>query len=200
MWQRVKCPTLRLQEVLLPTPMNVNTIHVAGEELLNFIEVQQWAEEKLGTSQPLLNGAFVLVQSRDVPELSSREVMDACGYGARSSSNANRFAQAVDEKIPLRLRQIHRVEYAPGEAAKDAYVLLEGGGRVRAGKVSSDTLGEVTDYEVRGRALGTGILQGWGRRRGGSRWDKHGLGVGPWSMVQKGFNAQLQRIVLGTAE
>jgi hypothetical protein len=154
----MKCSTLRLQEVLLPTPLNVNTIHVAGDELLNFIGVQQWAEEKLGTSQPLLTGAFVLVRSRDVPELSSREVMDACGYGARTSSNANRFAQAVDEKIPLRLRQIQRVEYSPGDAAKDAYVVLEGGGRVRAGKVSSDTLGDVTDYEVRGGR------PGWGRR------------------------------------
>lgn len=98
---------------MLPTPTNINTIHVPGDELLNFIAVQQWVQDKFGSPLPLLNGGFVLVPSRNIPELCSREVMAACGYGGgggRGSSSSSSFAAAVAEVIPWRLRQVEGVE------------------------------------------------------------------------------------------
>jgi hypothetical protein len=131
--------------VLLPTPTNVNTIHVPGDELLNFIRVQQWVEDKCKSPLPLLNGAFVLVSSCDIPELCSKEVQAACGYG-RSSSRA--FVRTVSKHIPWRLRQIETVEVGADSEPGQALLLLEGGGCVKASMVSCDGLGDVQDYEV----------------------------------------------------
>jgi len=144
---------LPLQEVLPPTPNNVSIFHVAGDELISFIKVQQWVEEKCGFALPLLSGIFVLVSSDDVPELSSKDVMDKCGYGKRGSSSggggSSSFAKDVATVIPWRLRQVEQVEVKPGEAAERARLLLEGGGCVEASQVRADTMVDVADYEVR---------------------------------------------------
>jgi hypothetical protein len=137
------CPA-PAQEVLLPTPTNVNTIHVPGDELLNFIHVQQWVEGKCKSPLPLLNGAFVLVSSRDIPELCSKDIQDACGYGRNSRS----FVRAVGEHIPWRLRQIEAVEVGADSEPGQALLLLVGGGCVKTSMVSCDALADVKDYEV----------------------------------------------------
>jgi hypothetical protein len=138
--------------VLLPTPTNVNTIHVPGDELLSFIRVQQWVQAECKTALPLVSGAFVLVSSADVPEPPcSRELMDACGYGANSGA----FCRAVANCVPWRLRQIEAVEVGPPgqQEPGEAKVLLQGGGCVKASSVSPDTLIEARDYEVSVRLL-----------------------------------------------
>lgn len=140
------CCAAPAQEVLLPTPTNVNTIHVPGDELLNFIRVQQWVEDKCKSPLPLLNGAFVLVSSRDIPELCSKDIQDACGYGRSSSSRS--FVRAVGENIPWRLRQIEAVEAGSGSEPGQALLLLEGGGCVKASMVSCDGLADVQGHEV----------------------------------------------------
>lgn len=141
-----------MQEVLPPTPTNINVIHVAGDELIAFIKVQQWVEEMCGFALPLLSGIFVLVSSNDVPELSSKDVMESCGYGKRGGSSgggSSSFAKDVANVIPWRLRQVEQVEVKPGEAAERARLLLEGGGCVEASQVRADTMADVADYEVR---------------------------------------------------
>lgn len=141
-----------MQEVLLPTPTNVDTIHVPGEDLLGFIAVQQWVEDKCEIPLPLLVGSFVLVRSDDVPELCSRDVEESCGYGRCSRrSSSSSFSKAVADVIPWRLRQIEQVELDPAGKAGDAYLLLKGGGRVRASTVNNNRLIEEPDYEVRAK-------------------------------------------------
>lgn len=145
-----------MQEVLLPTPTNVNTIHVPGDELLNFIRVQQWVQEECKTKLPLVSGAFVLVSSRDVPDRPcSRELMDGCGYGANSGA----FCRAVADCVPWRLRQIEAVEVGgPGQEPGEAQVLLQGGGCIKASSVSTDALADMPDYQVRLLLLRAGTV------------------------------------------
>jgi hypothetical protein len=139
-----------VQEVLLPTPTNVNTVHVPGSELPSFISTQQWLQETCDTRLSILTGSFVLVRSKDLPELCSRDVIENCGFGRGSSggSSSKSFANAVAEAIPWRLRQIEAVRVAPGAAPQDAEIYLQGGGRVPASAIGNELLSEVPEYEV----------------------------------------------------
>jgi len=153
-----------LQELLLPTPTNINPIHLPGDDLLNFVGVQQWVRDTLHISLPLLDGMYVLVPSNSLQQPLPCTQNTACGLcrtgGTHSSSPAadpvGRPAApaAVCPAIPWRLRQVLRVELAPADSSSssdpaDAIVVLVGGGRVRAGDVSPALLADTADYQVR---------------------------------------------------
>jgi hypothetical protein len=115
-----------LQEPLLPTPTNINPVHIPKEDLLSFIAVQQWVQASLGIQVPLLNSVFVLVPSTQLP---------ACAEQAAA--------------VPWRLRQVLAVEAAPGVDPADATVVLVGKQRLRAGAVKEGQLFEAQGHEVR---------------------------------------------------
>jgi hypothetical protein len=128
-------PALLLQTLLLPTPCNIDPIHVPGEDLLALIKVQQHILTHLRLKLPLLNGMFVLVPT-------AQQAAPSNGSGSSTSSSLTATA------IPWRLRQISAVEVAPGGEAADATVVLVGGDRVCAGAVREGLLAEVQDYQV----------------------------------------------------
>ena len=120
-----------LQEVLLPTPTNLNPIHIPGSDLLQFLAVQQWVAAKLGVRLPLLNGMFVLVP-------------------AASLQHSEADSSAACAAIPWRLRQVSAAELPAGGDLANATVVLVGGDRLRAGAVHMGLLADVQDHEVRG--------------------------------------------------
>ncbi len=122
-----------LQELLLPTPTNLNPIHVPGSDLLQFLRVQQWIQQHLGTNLPLLNGMFVLVPTAHLQQ--QQEEQGSIG-------------SALAASIPWRLRQMVGVQVAPGDDPADATVVLVGGDRVRAGAVHQGILVDVQEYQV----------------------------------------------------
>jgi hypothetical protein len=81
--------SLLLQTLLLPTPVNMNPIHISRADVLHFVGLQQRVAEYLKIKLPLLNGMFVLVPS------SSLQQQQDCS-GSDSS--------AVAAAIPWRLR------------------------------------------------------------------------------------------------
>lgn len=123
-----------MQELLLPTPANLNPIHVPRSDLLQFLRVQQWVEVHLSTKLPLLNGMFVLVSSGDLQQ-----------------------QQHCSDSIPWRLRQVSAVEVASHGDPADATVVLVGGDRVRAGAVREGLLAEMPDYQVSNWVLLGGV-------------------------------------------
>jgi hypothetical protein len=129
----------RLQEPLLPTPTNINPIHLSADDLVHFITVQQWLAATLDAVPPLLQGMFVLVaaqQQQQQPE------SQAC------NNSSDDVLAAVAAAIPWRLRQVSRVEVCPGVDPADATVVLVGGERVRAGAVKQGQLAEAQDHQV----------------------------------------------------
>lgn len=135
-----------LQEPLLPTPTNINSIHLPADEILNFIRVQQWLQEQLNIQHPLLAGIFVLVpgaalQQQLLPEF-QQQLQATC------SSSSNDLIAAVAPAIPWRLCQVSGVEVPSGVDPADATVLLVGGDRVAARDVKQGGLVEVQDYQV----------------------------------------------------
>jgi hypothetical protein len=139
-----------LQALLLPTPVNLNPIHVPSGDLLHFIGVQQFIAAQLGIKLPLLNGTFVLVPTAQLRQQPSQQ-LQAGGLG--SSSNVNGSSSGSDSSamaaaIPWRLRQVSAVEVAPIGDPADATVVLVGGDRVRAGAVQAGWLTETPEYEV----------------------------------------------------
>jgi hypothetical protein len=140
-----------LQEPLLPTPTNINPIHLPAEDLLGFIAVQQWVQDTCSVQLPLLNGVMVLVQSCDLQKSAMpAHCLTSCSKPAISSDSRNSGAPAaaVAAAIPWRLRQVSCVEVCPGIDPADATVVLVGGERVRAGAVGAALLPEVKDYQV----------------------------------------------------
>jgi hypothetical protein len=131
----------RLQEPLLPTPTNINPIHLSSNELLAFISVQQWLAATLDVEQSLLQGMFVLVPAQQQQQ---QEVLAACN----SSSDDGVHGAAVAAAVPWRLRQVSRVELCPGVDPAHATVTLVGGERVRAGAVKQGQLAEAQDHQV----------------------------------------------------
>ena len=134
-----------VQEPLLPTPTNINPVHLPRSDLLHFVALQSWVSTNLNMHLPLLNGMFVLVPSGPHQPM-SKVLQAACGY---SHTQSSAFAAAVCATIPWRLRQVSAVEVAPGVDPADATVVLVGGDRVRAGAVREGLLDETQDNEVR---------------------------------------------------
>ena len=119
-----------LQEPLLPTPTNINPIHLPRDDLLAFVRVQQWVADNLDITLPLFSGMFVLVPSAVL--LSSPE------------------SAVAGPIIPWRLRQVLRVEVSAAAAGPaHATLVLVGGDRVAAGAVRPGALAQAGDYEVR---------------------------------------------------
>jgi hypothetical protein len=123
------------QELLLPTPANLNPIHVPRSDLLQFLRVQQWVEANLHLKLPLLNGMFALV-----PSGSLQQQQRGCSGSSDSSTMAARTTCC--------LRQVSAVEVSPGVDPADATVVLVGGDRVRAGAVHEGQLADVPDHQV----------------------------------------------------
>jgi len=163
------------QEHLLPTPTNINTIHVPRTELLNLISAQQWLLDHLGLSAPLLDGCFVLVPSVDLqhdtallpaqqpPETQPQGGDPLFRMGSAQSGSSNSRQQISSSAggslpplpevccaTPWCLRQVAAVELTAGGCSdpRDVVLLLRGGGRVKAGWVSPDTLKDVAQYQV----------------------------------------------------
>mgnify|MGYP001807675476 CR=1 FL=1 len=88
----------------------------------------------------LLEGMFVLVASAQL-QLSQFERQQAEFSGGSSS--------AVAAAIPWRLRQVSAVEVASDGNPAETTLVLEGGGRVRAGALHEAQLADVPDHEVR---------------------------------------------------
>jgi hypothetical protein len=139
-----------LQEPLLPTPTNINPIHLSADDLLVFVKVQQWLAAKLQYVQPLLQGLFVLAPAADLQQQllpgSEAECGAAAATACSDSSGAVHVAAAA--AVPWRLRQVSCVEVCPGDDPADATVVLVGGERVRAGAVKQGQLAEAQDYQV----------------------------------------------------
>ena len=133
-----------MQEPLLPTPTNINPVHLPRSNLLHFVALQCWVGSNLGMQLPLLNGMFVLVPSNTQQPV-SKILQAACNYSPTESSAIDTAACAA---IPWRLRQVSAVEVAPGVDPADATVVLVGGDRVRAGAVREGLLAEMPDHEV----------------------------------------------------
>jgi len=145
----------------LPTPTNINTIHVAREDLLAFIAVQQWLNQHLGLELPLLEGCWVLVRSADLQHCSAAAAAEPSGSKAdqqhmqaalksgfdRSTMDGS-TAAAVSAVVPWRVRQVQAVEVAPGVDPADATLLLVGGERVAARDLGPQELHEIQDYQV----------------------------------------------------
>jgi len=159
------CGVSCVQELLLPTPTNINPIHLPGDDLLNFVGVQQWVRDTLHISLPLLDGMYVLVPSSSLQQPLPSTQHAACGLCSTGGTHSNSLAAdpvarpaapaAVCPAIPWRLRQVLRVELAPTDSSSssssdpaDATVVLVGGGRVRAGDVSPALLADTADYQV----------------------------------------------------
>jgi hypothetical protein len=120
----------------LPTPANLNAIHVPGSDLLQFLRLQQWVATNLRMKLPLLNGMFVLVPSCALHK-------QQCGF-ISSGADSSKVAAA----IPWCLRQVSGVELAPSGDPADATVVLVGGGRVHAGAVREGLLTDIEDHQV----------------------------------------------------
>lgn len=155
------CVLLMVQESLLPTPTNINTIHVPGEDLLAFIAVQQWLHQHLGLELPLLEGCWVLVRSADLQSCSAAAAAEPSGSkagqhhmqvalrpGFDSSTINGNTAAALSAVVPWRLRQVKAVQVAPGVDPADATLLLVGGERVTARDLGTQELHETQDYQV----------------------------------------------------
>jgi hypothetical protein len=146
-----------LQELLLPTPTNLNPIHVPRSDLLQFLRVQQWVEANIRVKLPLpKNGAFELVYAGN---LQQQQCSDSIPMKLPLLNGmfvlvpaANLRQQQCSDSIPWRLRQIASVEVVPNGDPADATVVLVGPGldkdRVRAGAVREGLLSEVQDYQV----------------------------------------------------
>ena len=118
-----------MQEPLLPTPTNINPLHLPRDDLLAFVRVQQWVADNLAITLPLLSGMFVLVPS-----------------AALLSSPDSAVAAPI---IPWRLRQVLCVEVSAGAAdPADATLVLVGGDRLAAGAVRPGTLADAEDHDV----------------------------------------------------
>jgi hypothetical protein len=132
-----------LQTLLLPTPFNISPIYVSREDLLAFVEAQQYVAAHLGISLPLLIGTFLLVPSAqlEAPVFSSGSNDNTTG-----SASGNSILAAA---IPWRLRQVLAVVPAPSGDPADATVVLVGGQGVSAGAVRDGQLAEMPDHEVR---------------------------------------------------
>jgi hypothetical protein len=133
-----------VQEPLLPTPTNINPVHLPRSDLLHFVALQSWVSTNLNMQLPLLNGMFVLVPSSTQQSM-SKVLQAACGYSPTESSA---FVATVCATIPWRLRQVSSVEVAPNGDPADATVVLVGGDRVRAGAVKEGLLAEAQEYQV----------------------------------------------------
>jgi len=136
-----------MQELLPPSPININTIHIPGDDLLHFIRVQQWVQAQLRFNLPLLKGVVVAAPAADLQQLPPQELLAA--HGDNSGSTDAAVAAAVSAMIPWRLRQVSAVDVAPHVDPADAVLVLVGGSRVRAGAVMRGRLWELQDYQVR---------------------------------------------------
>jgi hypothetical protein len=135
---------LLLQTLLLPTPFNISPIYVSRDDLLAFVEAQQYGAAHLGISLPLLTGTFLLVPSA---QLEAPAFSSGSNDRTTSSGSGNSTFSAA---IPWRLRQVLAVVPAPSRDPADATVVLVGGQRVTAGAVRDGQLAEMPDHEVRG--------------------------------------------------
>ncbi len=123
-------------------------MHLPRDDCIHFIQLQQWLATHLGMTVPLLDGMFVLVPSAQLQQQQQHQGADGLpDFGVGGRSDSSRLAAAV----PWRLRQVSRVEVAPGGDPAEATVVLVGGDRVRAGAVREGQLEEVPDHEVRAR-------------------------------------------------
>jgi hypothetical protein len=100
-----------LQEPLLPTPTNINPIHLPAEDLLGFIAVQQWVQDTCGIQLPLLNGVMVLVRSCDLQKSAMpAHLQPSCSNPASRSSDSRGSSAppeaAVAAAIPWRLQHL----------------------------------------------------------------------------------------------
>lgn len=166
------------QECLLPTPTNINTIHAPRTELLKLISAQQWLLDHLGLSVPLLDGCFVLVPSADLqhdttllpaqqmPHAHTPQGGDSLFQEGNAQGGSSYSRQQISScataggslptlpgvccATPWCLRQVDAVELTAGGCSdpRDVVLLLRGGGRVKAGWVSPDTLKDVAQYQV----------------------------------------------------
>jgi hypothetical protein len=151
----VRCFSLSLQEPLLPTPTNVNPVHVSREDLVPLVRVQQWVQQHLNIKLPLLNGTFVLApaqhscSTRQLPQVTQQAAGIYDDTSSITAATAQAAAAAAALAVPWRLRQVSRVEVCPGDDPADATVVLVGGERVRAGAVKQGQLAEAQDHQVR---------------------------------------------------
>lgn len=142
-----------MQQPLLPTPTNINTIYLSNHSLQGFIRVQQWVASNLSINLPLLDGSFVILPRNGLhePQIPTAELHTACNLKCCSNSghsggNSNDSGSAA--VLPWRLCQVKAVEVAPGVDPADATLMLVGGERVAAALVHSGDLAGVEDIEV----------------------------------------------------
>jgi len=141
-------------------------LSITADQALSVIQVQQWAQQQLRLSLPLLNGCFVLVPASNLPAeqlLLPPDVSKAAipwqqraipGLSGDNGSSAADSGSGSDTSIPWRLRQVEAVELPAaagggGADAADAEMLLCGGGRVKARDINSSALAAVPDHQVR---------------------------------------------------
>lgn len=122
-----------MQVDLPPTPTNLDPIHLPANDLLGFIQVQQWVLQHLKFKPPLLQGVLVLVPSADLHTPATADLQETCGFSSKGSSTDvdTAFAAAVTAAVPWRLRQVSAVQVSVGADPADASVLLEGPDRQR---------------------------------------------------------------------
>jgi hypothetical protein len=138
-----------LQEPLLPTPNNINPVHLKGSDLLAFIHVQQWVGDKMRVRLPLLHGMFVLVPSAALQQQQQQPQPESSGRNGGSSDGGSSNPPAPAAAFPWQLRQIAAVEAGPGTQPRDATVVLVGGERVAAAAVPEGlTLAGAAGYQV----------------------------------------------------
>jgi hypothetical protein len=77
---------------------------------MQLIAVQQWVQEHMQFTLPLLTGMFVVVsstQQQQQQQQLSKVLQMKCGCHSHDvSSSCNRFAAAVATTMPWRLRQV----------------------------------------------------------------------------------------------
>jgi hypothetical protein len=85
---------------LLPTPTNLSPIFLPGQDLLQFIRVQQWVRIHLGIKLPLLQGTCVLAAPADLEQQQQAlrtepHAVCACADSSSIDSGAERKAAAI---------------------------------------------------------------------------------------------------------